>query len=67
MNDRPRPMVRRGSVIVLALALLPLSFGLAIWITHSAGASLLWVLPLQGLIGAGLTMAVVFARYLARR
>ncbi|MGR3465074.1 hypothetical protein [Limimaricola sp.] len=66
-NDRPRPMQRRGSVIVLALALLPLSIGIAIWITHSTGISLLWLLPIQGLTGAMLTMAVVFARYLDRR
>ncbi len=52
---------------MLALALLPLSFGIAIWITHSTGISLLWVLPIQGLTGAVLTLAVVIVRYLDRR
>lgn len=63
----PRPFVRRRPVIFLALLLLPLSASIALWIVSAAELSLLWAIPLQGFVGALLTMAVVLARYGMRR
>ncbi|SDF18645.1 hypothetical protein [Limimaricola pyoseonensis] len=56
-----------SSPIAVALATLPVSLVAALWLLHAAGLSLWWAVPLHGVIGAALTLAVLALAHRSRR